>query len=218
MGNVKFDEIRGDSGLTPGDIGFRDSQLLWVAGSTHPGEEEIILKIFTSLKGEFEDVHLVIAPRHIERTSDIMALIRQYGFLPVAFSKISEHRIAPNSVVVLDTIGHLRSLYSLAQLVFVGKSLTSHGGQNIIEPASFGKPILIGPFTENFRDIVDIFLQEKAIVQVRDADELSSKTIELFKNPRERERLGRFAKDVVQKNQGATQKTFEVIKRILVET
>lgn len=214
-GNIKFDDLPSQEKLTLQDLGFAGGERLLVAGSTHPGEEEIMVKAFQSLMKEFPDLRLVIAPRHVERTNEIGKFIEGVGLKAVAFSQRQGLLMSQNSVLLIDTIGHLRSLYALASLVFMGKSLTVGGGQNIIEPAYFAKPILVGPHMENFRDVVNLFLEEKAIVELQDGDELLDKAAALLKDPAQMGKLGSLAKGVVAKNSGATLRTAEVILKLL---
>src|SRR5262249_34230186 len=142
------------------DLGFDPTDELWICGSTHPGEEEIVLGVFKSIRSQYPHLRLVIAPRHIERTAEVMKLVAANGF---SAQKFSEIKVAGknDSVVVVDSIGQLRSLYALATVVFVGKSFTVPGGHNIIEPAFFGKPVIVGPFMQNFRDITAVFKNDK---------------------------------------------------------
>lgn len=213
VGNVKFDDLPVSESTDLKDFGFSGNETLWMAGSTHPGEEEIVLKIFKSLSGEFKDLRLMIAPRHIERTNEVAKLIEAKGLTPLRFSQIGSAPVTQNTVIVVDAIGKLRSLYGLAKLVFVGKSLSAHGGQNIIEPAALGKTVMIGPHTENFKDVVDLFLRENAVIRVKDADELLLKVRELLRDPRKTESIGLLAKAVAQKHSGATGRTVGIVRK-----
>ncbi|MFH1359911.1 MAG: 3-deoxy-D-manno-octulosonic acid transferase [Candidatus Omnitrophota bacterium] len=215
VGNIKFDDLPGEGEYRQKCFETeKDTQLL-VAGSTHSGEEEILLKVFKSLLNDFPNLRLVIAPRHVERTEEILKIVAQEGFDPIRFSDIENKKFEQGHVIVVDTLGHLKSIYAMATLVFVGKSLTVGGGHNIIEPACFAKPILIGPFMENFRDIVEIFMSNEAIMQVNDQQELLFKLRELLRNPEEMKTIGRLAKQVVEANAGATQKTINIISKFL---
>ena len=186
-----------------------------MAGSTHPGEEEVLLEIFSVLNQEFPSLRLMIAPRHIERVNAVMSSIERHGFVPKKFSLFSKTPLGRQDIVVVDTIGHLRSLYGLAKVVFVGKSLKARGGQNIIEPAALGKPIFVGPHMENFQNILEIFLEAQAIIQVHNEKELLQEMQSLLRNPSEIHTLGERAQTVVRQYQGATEKTFQIIAKIL---
>jgi 3-deoxy-D-manno-octulosonic-acid transferase len=212
-GSMKFDDKPQAAALRREDFGFGERERIWVAGSTHPGEEEIVLDVYQKLKREFSDLRLAIAPRHVERAAQIEKLIKASGFEAVRFSQPSSNQ--KNTIVVVDVIGQLRSLYQLAAIVFMGKSFKVHGGQNIIEPACFAKPIVTGPFTENFADVMRIFSQDQAVVQVRDETELLSQMRRLLQNPQEAEGIGRKARDVVERQRGATEKTLDIISRLI---
>ena len=191
-------------------------ELWWVAGSTHPGEEDIVLDVYAEIIKKDHQWRLVIAPRHIERVGKIIELITRRGFKAVKFSQMpSSMGPSEKIVVVLDTIGHLRSLYAKASLVFVGKSLCVGGGQNVIEPAVLGKAIVIGPKVDNFRDIVACFKEYNAIVQVKDAHAFAVAIKELSADALKRDTLGRRAKEVVIANQGAAQRSLERLAEFL---
>ncbi len=215
VGSMKFDDTPPPLPDTLPPLNFENKEWLWIAGSTHPGEEKIMLDIAAGLRKEFPRLSLVIAPRHIERTEEVMTLVGESGFKAVRFSQASGRALSPETVVVVDTIGHLRSLYALARVVFVGKSLTAEGGQNIIEPAFFGKAIVIGPHMENFRGIAEVFLEADSIVQVSDARDLNFQMRRLLGDPSLLDLLGRRAKIMVTKHRGATAKTAEIISGLL---
>ena len=216
VGNLKFDDLTEARTYTVEDIGLSTQDKVWIAGSTHPGEEELILRIFRKISAEFSNFRLIIAPRHIERTTEVSQLVAQAGFTPVEFSKIKEKEITKNSIIVVDTIGHLRSLYSVADIVFIGKSLVKEGGQNMIEPAFFAKPIVVGPHMQNFKDIMKIFLEAKAIIQINNEQALEHELIRFLENPEDMASIGKRGKDIVQKNQGATARTLKIIKQHLM--
>jgi 3-deoxy-D-manno-octulosonic-acid transferase len=200
MGNVKFDEYSRSFEPSRADLPEGSNELWWVAGSTHPGEEQIILDVYQKVKKTDPRWKLVIAPRHIERASQVRELAAQHG---------------SKDVVVIDTIGQLRFLYSKASLVFVGKSLCGGGGQNIIEPAFFAKAIVIGPKTANFRDIVACFKEKNAIVQVEDARSFETAVLKLCADASGREALGAAARRVITSNQGATRRVLEHLTGLL---
>jgi 3-deoxy-D-manno-octulosonic-acid transferase len=196
-GNIKFDDVPQSPDILNKPNNHED-RLWWVAGSTHPGEEEIVLDVYSKIIKNNPKWRLVIAPRHVERAPQIKGLITCRGL---------------KDVVVIDTIGQLRSLYAKASLVFVGKSLCVGGGQNIIEPAFYGKAIVIGPKVENFRDIVACFKEKNAIVQVEDAHAFEIAVRVLCADASKREILGAAAREVIAANQGATQRCLECLKR-----
>jgi 3-deoxy-D-manno-octulosonic-acid transferase len=200
MGNVKFDDYSQPLDPSQADQLGGKNELWWVAGSTHPGEEKIILDVYGKIIKDNPRWRLVIVPRHIERASQIKELITQRGLMDVK---------------VIDTIGQLRFLYSKASLVFVGKSLCVGGGQNIIEPAYYGKAIVIGPKVDNFRDIVACFKDKNAIVQVEDAQSFETAVRDLCANASKREALGAAAREVIAVNQGATKRILEHLSGLL---
>ncbi|MFA5146147.1 MAG: 3-deoxy-D-manno-octulosonic acid transferase [Candidatus Omnitrophota bacterium] len=224
-GNMKFDMVSAGKETPAGDIrtllGLGDGSMLFVAGSTHEGEEEAVTEVFKDLLRNFPDLRLLIAPRHIERTPSIEAVIKRFGFDTVRVSSLlnSQHSQLPTPdsrlVYLLDTIGDLRDIYSVAGIVFVGGSLVRHGGQNPIEPALFGKPVIFGPHMFNFRDVASAFLREKAALQVADKDDLLRQCGFLLRNKAEISRLGDKAKEVILANRGATDKNLDVIRALV---
>ena len=188
-----------------------------MAGSTHPGEEDIVLDVYAGIIKKNPQWRLVIAPRHVERAGKIIELITRRGFKAVKFSQMPSAMgiQSEKTVIVVDTIGHLRSLYAKASLVFVGKSLCVGGGQNVIEPAFYGKAIVIGPKVENFRDIVACFKENNALVQVEDEHAFAAAIKELSADALKREALGQRAKEVVAANQGAAQRSLERLAEFL---
>ena len=216
VGNMKFD-LHQDAREILNDFGWEERGLVWVAGSTHPGEEEILLDIFRDLRNEFMGLQLVLAPRHIERCEVVAEAIRRSGFRPRFFSRFLEEggKATQGDVILVDTIGHLKEIYRFAHIVFIGKSLVVRGGQNIIEPASLGKPICIGPHTENFKNIMDIFREAGAVVQVTDAEDLRVQMRLLLRDRDKAVSLGRAAQNVVEKNRGATERTLKILNDLI---
>ncbi len=206
LGNVKFDDLSLDQNSKLPSL---SNQPLWIVGSSHPGEEEIVLKIFGQYQASWR---LVLAPRHVERTAEIESLVMEHGFKPLRFSQWNGQTINQDTVVVVDTIGHLRELYSQASLVFVGKSLCGGGGQNIIEPASYAKPIIVGPMMQNFRDITALFKAQEALVQVKDVPEFHEQVARLINDGHLRRQLGQRALEVVKANQGVTNRILDVLE------
>jgi 3-deoxy-D-manno-octulosonic-acid transferase len=189
-----------------------DSPVL-VCGSTVEGEEEMLLGAFKQLQRSHRNAVMVLAPRHPERFDSVARQVSGEG---INFIRRSAWNGSPISggVLLLDTIGELAAIYSLATLAFVGGSLVPRGGHNILEPAQFGKPILVGPHTENFRDIIAIFAAENA-VQVISRAQLTSSLHMLLENPAERELLGRRAQQVFASHSGATQRTLDALEVLL---
>ncbi|MFH1678980.1 MAG: tetraacyldisaccharide 4'-kinase [Candidatus Omnitrophota bacterium] len=221
-GNMKFDfkeyaDFDKDYADYKLKLGLESKEKLFIAGSTHRGEEEMILNTYKKLIGEFPDLRFLIAPRHPERCNEVERLIRKYDFQPVRISQLnlSVVRYPSGAVFILDTIGQLLSFYAIADIVFVGGSLIKKGGHNILEPAYFSKPIIFGPYMFNFREISELFLMKEAASLVHGQEELLNSIRSLLRNPFKLESMGRKAKQLVLENQGATKKNLELIKAIM---
>lgn len=222
-GNMKFDTTDGtDKRTTDGTdkkkiMGLRGEDKLWVAASTHQGEEDIILSVYKAVLADFPHLRLLIAPRHPEHSGQIQILIRKYGFIPVLISKMHPASIIqhPASVFILDTIGGLMGFYQIADIVFVGGSLVKKGGHNILEPASFAKPIIFGPYMFNFRDISELFISNNAAIRVKTKDEFYAAIKELLMNKAKADSLGEKALNLIEQNQKATQRNIDSLKEVI---
>ncbi len=197
-------------------LNLDENEILIVAGSTHKGEEEAVVDCFARLKKEYNNLRLLIAPRHIERAEEIENILTKTGFKSIRISNLftNDERRTTNdeqSVFLLDTIGELRSMYSAADIVFVGGSLVKKGGQNPIEPASLMKPIIFGKYTFNFQDVIKIFLENDSGVEVEDKEGLYSALKLFLDNPGYRKKLGVNARDTIAKNSGSSQRTIDLI-------
>ena len=186
-----------------------------VAGSTQKGEEEAVIRAFNHVRRGADDPLLIIAARQPERFADVERLCRQEGLSTVPRSDLPIDAEPRADAVILDTIGELAQLYQVATVVFVGGSLVSAGGHNILEPALFGKPIVFGPHMENFAEIATAFLANGAAVQVRSHRELHEAIVSLMNDPVRRARLGAAARALVETNRGAKNKTLAVITGLL---
>lgn len=209
VGNVKWDDSFQNEKDQRGKFGLKEKDLVLLGGSTHPGEEELLLDVFKQLKTLLPSLKLVITPRHVERASEIEKLIKDNHLV---YTKLSS--LVDADILLIDSIGHLKSLYALADVVFVGKSLRKGGGQNIIEPALVSKPIIVGPKMENFRAIVDEFKKSGAIKQISSDEELLLACRELLVNKEKRDRMGVLAKKVVDQNKGAVDRTLAHIIKV----
>ncbi len=216
-GNMKFDTID----YRDFEENYRDyrqkldlkpTEELIVAGSTHPGEEKIILEVYKKLLIDFSNLRLLIAPRHPERAENIAKLAIKCGFNPVRISQLSDQSTNQKIIFILDTIGKLISFYAISTIVFVGGSLVKRGGHNILEPAFFEKPIIFGPYMFNFQDICDLFLSNKAAIKVDNKQELFEEVKNLLDNPSEKEELSKRARVLILENQGATEKNISLIR------
>jgi 3-deoxy-D-manno-octulosonic-acid transferase len=222
-GNTKYDQnysqvSEAEQRQLLAELGLSGTGPLLVAGSTHRGEEEILLEVLREVREQFPAVKLLLAPRDIPRSDNIVEMIRRQGFSAELRSRLAvspESGADANTVIVLDSIGELGRLYSLADLVFVGGSLVSHGGHNILEPAAHGKPIIVGPHMFNFRDTYALFSGRGACATALDGHELARKTGELLSDPELAGRMGREAAAIVAENRGAAVRTVEKLKQIL---
>ncbi len=210
-GNTKFDGLVAASG--PDESKLREALgkgPFFIAGSTHEGEEALLLPVFRRLREAHPALRLAIAPRYVERAPRIVALVQGEGF-----SAGLRSQGAPGAdVVVLDTIGELAAAYRLGTLVFVGGSFTNRGGQNILEPAGQGRPVLFGPNMDNFRDSVQVLVGRGGI-QVRDPEHLHRVASELLARPDKLEELGTLARGAVSAIRGASARNVEHMARVL---
>jgi 3-deoxy-D-manno-octulosonic-acid transferase len=211
-GNLKFDAV--ETGRAPFGLarilttGLR-RRPLWVAGSTVTGEDEQVLAAFHKVRERVPDAMLLIAPRHPERFPEVPSLVEAAGFRCRRRSELERGAWHPGDVVVLDTLGELAQVYLFATIVFVGGSLVPSGGHNILEPAGAGKPVIVGPHMDNFREIAEQFLAEKALVQVANADALGRAVADLLEDEPRRRALGARARSVVEANRGALAGTLD---------
>jgi 3-deoxy-D-manno-octulosonic-acid transferase len=217
VGNLKFDVISKTVSVDKRDLGFQENENILIAGSTHPGEENIIIDVYHELKKDLVNLRLIIVPRHIERVPTVVQLIEKEGYHAIRFSEINQRKVDSQAIVVVDTIGHLQDLYKLATVVFIGKTLTVGGGQNMIESACLGKPTVVGPLTQNFKDAVSIFLRSKALIQVRDTKELKTAIQGLLRNPEQAKAMGDAARQTVENCRGATARTIDAISEVLAQ-
>lgn len=198
---------------------IKDDDLVLIAGSTHDGEEEALIRVFERLRKNWSGIKLIIAPRHIERTRDVFKLIEKKGFIPVLKTEVENSNYnwqnTNREIILIDTVGDLGNIYSLSSFVFVGKSLVPAGGQNMMEPAGLGKPVIFGPHTFNFKEETELLLKNNAAKMVETEDELFE-IIEFFiKNPNAAKDIGRKAQKVVNEKRGATERSMEIIRDVI---
>lgn len=192
------------------------SQKTIVAGSTRQGEEEMILDAYKKALGEFPDTILIIVPRHIDRTSEIGAMINGRGLKYQLRTEIGEGKEKrTEKVIIINTFGELFKVYSVGTIVFCGASLVPLGGQNPLEPAAWGKAVLYGPSMEDFLDARDLLERAGASVPVSTPGELGKKILWLLGHPEESMGFGDRAREAVLKNQGAAEKHARAIERLL---
>ncbi len=188
-----------------------------LAASTHPGEEEMLIPICNSLRQSFPDLRLIIAPRHAERGQSILDQFRKNQISAVCLrSQIHEKKGPPHStyILILDTTGELRSWFPHATVVIIGKSFKAHGGQNFIEAAQAGKPIIVGPHMENFLPQTRTFLHHKAIIQIHSEEALLPALENLIQSPQDAQALGQRARELFQSSCGAAAKTAQYLLQL----
>src|SRR6478672_4659241 len=222
-GSLKFDSLQVPTPVSHGRPRERvlryfrvsSSRVVIVAGSTMKNEELAVLHAFARIKTLAPGSLLILAPRHPDRFGEVERLAREEEFVTARKSDLPIDADPRADVVVLDTLGELAQVYQLATAVFVGGSLADHGGHNILEPAVFGKPIVFGPYMQNFKEIARTFLDNAAAVQVHSNRELESALLELLGDPVRRARLGAAARALVEANRGARIKTLAAIAQVL---
>ena len=220
-GSVKFDGASGERANPKtralGELlGIARGQLVWVAGSTQAPEEQIVLDIYRRAKPVFPNLRLVLVPRHKERFAEVAALLAASGLPFVCRSRLTAPVEVPDAVVLLDTLGELGALWGLADVAFVGGSIHPRGGQNLIEPAAYGAAVIFGPHVWNFQDTADRLLEHGAAVQVADAAALERETLRLLRDAGARAALGNAARAFVQSQQGATDRTLDLLAPLFV--
>ena len=191
--------------------GIARDRLVLLGGSTWAGEEEALLDVYKELHATIENLVLVLVPRHAERRDKVLSAIADRGLSVVRRTAPKSVTSVPPDVLLVDTTGELRSFYACADVIFVGKSLFEHGGQNIIEPALCGKPIVVGPNMENFAAVTKDFLAAGALVQVRDAASLHDAIRTLLSDSAKRASLGEKAQRLVREKAGAVRKTLDLL-------
>ncbi len=217
VGSIKYDPVETPSNATlPADVlrsfGVDRDRPILLGGSTHAGEEEILARVFLGLRPEFPALVLIIAARHAERTAELRRTLEELGLVVALRSDAAQQaRSAAPNCVLLDTTGELRDWYAVATVVFMGKSLAMHGGQNPVEPIVAGKPVLFGPHMENFLAVARSLLAHHAAIEVRDEEALGQRVAELLRDPDARRRLVENAEHVLASHRGATQRTAELL-------
>jgi len=219
VGNIKYDRdwVPMDSEerqelLRALNLEFED--MIWVAGSTHPGEEEVLLKTFKKLRPSFTHLRLILAPRNVERSEDILVQARDMGLEAVLKTGISKSR-DPYDVVILDTLGELGRIYGLSKVSFVGGSLVPFGGHNLLEPAGFACPVLFGPHTHNFVLMSELLVEAGGGWRVKDAEALYEAMKTLLADTETCNVMGKRAKAFVEKNRGALKRVLSYVAECL---
>ncbi|MGH8094434.1 MAG: 3-deoxy-D-manno-octulosonic acid transferase [Chthoniobacterales bacterium] len=217
VGSIKFDPENAESRPERPDAILRTFRIepnrpILLAGSTHPGEEEILGRICLDLRREFPDLFLIIAPRHAERAREVATILRTLGISSRRRSEIDGGASA--DCLLLDTTGELRDWYSIATIVFIGKSLTSHGGQNPVEAIVANRPVVFGPHMENFAALAERLVSAGGALQPHDEVALTNVLTNLLRDASQGEQLVRHAREVLHRHRGATERTAELLEKL----
>jgi len=223
-GNIKFDRQiapmgREERGWRQQTLGLQPEDSVWVAGSTHRGEEEVIFEVFEELKSSFPRLRLIVAPRDTGRTAEVAAMARDRGLRPVFKTRISNRKDLKKRVdedlIILDTMGELDRIYGIGTVSFVGGSLVPIGGHNLLEPAAFGIPVLFGPYIHNFAAMSEALVEAGGGRQVVNGRELAAALRAFLRDEAMRGRAGAKASAFVEKNQGATERVLWHVKQCM---
>ncbi len=221
-GNLKFEhearDISSDAvKKLKESMNITEDKDIIIAGSTHRGEDEEVIRAYIKVSREISKApFLIIAPRHLDRLPEIEDILKRYNLSFIRKTMIKKgEALSKYSVILLDTIGELSTLYSIASVVFVGGSLVPVGGHNILEPALYKKPILFGPYMHNFREIAEGFKNRGAAIEVADSDEMAKEIINILNDPDIGKKLGERGFSVIVENKGALEKSIGLIGRFL---
>jgi 3-deoxy-D-manno-octulosonic-acid transferase len=223
-GNLKLEAVVADAAgavdLWRRLLGLAPEQRVWIAGSTHAGEDDPVLEAHRAALDDHPETVLVIAPRHPERTGEVLARLARRGWPAVRRSELPSAATRGTTsvppVIVLDTVGELATLYAIADVVFIGGSLVPVGGHNLLEAAQRRKPVLVGPHTGNFRESVGLLESAGAAIVVRDAAELGRELRRLLADPDLRAKLGEAGYEAVASRHGAVRETLDLVGRFLL--
>jgi len=227
VGNLKFDQTFPPVTLEEREtmtqsLGIRGGEILLIAGSTHEGEEEILISLFKELRIKAPNLFLILAPRHLNRLEEVEKILkkealpwmRKTSLLPDGGRSNQDRKNGP-PIILLDTMGELMRLYSLGTLVFVGGSLVPVGGHNPLEPLEFRKCVLFGPYMFNFSEISKRLIEDGGAIQVEGKEDLSSHLKLLLAAEKKRREIGERGYQFLQKHRGAAERAFEGIRPYL---
>ncbi len=206
-GNIKFDQpcpklSREEMSALVRDLGFHPDDRIWMAGSTHPGEEPMVVRAFIQARQTDPALKLVIAPRDPGRCAALLKELPLAGFRVACYLDPLESKTCVD-IMLLNTIGILAKAYAVCEVAFVGGSLVARGGHNLLEPAMFGKPMFFGPHMTDFREMAQLFLQGKGGIQVEDGKVLTRELEKMLRNPDHCTRTGLNARQIFKDNAGA---------------
>lgn len=220
VGNLKFD-MTVPSGARERGAAFRvaagGARPVWIAASTHEGEELIVLKAHAAVLRRFPDALLLIAPRHPERFKPVAVACRAYGFHTATRSEDGGADTSCQCFVA-DSMGELITFYAASDVAFVGGSLTPVGGHNLLEPAALERPVVVGPHTFNFAEVTEDLIAAGAVIRIPDGDELGPTVVRLLSRDVERRSMGEAARAVMERERGAVDRTMAIVERVLAST
>lgn len=221
-GNTKYDQTYAtvseeERAALKKEFRFDGKGPILVAGSTHGGEEEIIMRTFREIRLRYPDARLLMAVREITRAASVKAHIHLHGFSVIRRTEMGTAADDGSSheVVILDTIGELGRLYSLADVVFVGGSFVKIGGHNILEPAAHGKPVIVGPHMFNFREIFELLSKRGVCLMAKNEEDFKKQILALLADKEKIREMGKRALAVVEENQGATKRNIERFEELI---
>jgi len=220
-GNCKFDQAVFSANPAFGEemkrlLGVSGQELFFIAGSTHEGEEEAVVEAYLRIRQDHPETILVLAPRHVERTARVEKLLANHGINDfVRRSQVGEGGLKGKRVVLWDTLGELFKVYSLGTVVFCGASLVPRRGQNILEPAAWGKVVLYGPSMEDFLDAHELLQGVGAGIMVRNSEELAERCLHLINHPREMKSRGEAGKEALLAQRGAARRNAELARKLV---
>lgn len=214
LGNTKFDQNYSDISQKERNayrkkFKITQNNLVFVAGSTHDDEEKHLIQIYKDLKKEFPSLYFILAPRDIERADEIEEIFKKNKIQFMKKSELKNQSPEKIDILILNTIGELAQIYSLADLVFVGGSMIGKGGHNILEPAAQGKLVFFGQDMSNFKDSRDLLLENKTGIQVKNYEQLKEKMAYYLNNQKQLFKIGQKSKKIIAKNQGASKRIVE---------
>jgi 3-deoxy-D-manno-octulosonic-acid transferase len=220
-GNIKYDGVLVERN-NPRTLALRKlfglsaDALIWVAGSTQDPEETLAIDIYRRAKAAHPNLRLILVPRHPERFNEVAQMLDRSGLPYVRRSTLPPGEMAPDVIILVDTIGELSAVWGLADVAFVGGSLDGkRGGQNMIEPSAYGSAVLFGPHSWNFKQTVNDLLARQAAIQVQDAAALETEVCRLLADAPLRQRLGQAARQFVLSQQGATERTLDELRKLV---
>jgi len=222
LGNLKYDAVLPDTvgweqeqrptSFYRQQFGIPPEKVVWIAGSTHAGEEVTILAAYKRLSLLFPDLFLVVAPRKIERGREIKEIADSLGLtVRQRTAPLAEEEFPGAPLLILDTMGELSRMYSFCDIAFIGGSLVPDGGHNPLEPAAFGKPILFGPYMDDFTEISSDLLAKNAAIVCHDEDDIVEILKRLLNNSSLRKEMGEQAQALVLQHRGVTRRHLEII-------